>query len=533
LSLLVGFLFVGLACNSHELNPFASAIQVAKVEKTEQSNVRTVDILFVVDNSSSMCEEQFSLQANFNTFIEDLVDFGANFNLAVVNTDMSDTLGGIGRFRTTPGTYKENISKCTAVPPPLEYCDALPLPSYLESDEYKDEATGEIDVARLQREFSCMALTGIDGDGIEMGLETMSRALTGGVNSPDFFRQNSMLAIVFVADENDCSDTTFGELKGEVYQTGDAGCEYNRNLEDSCIYAREDDGTSLNEGPLINYEGERKTARQWCREGDPKVMNALQDSLEVLCPNTGCTNKLKRRLTYYNTVVELVARRNGICKEGAVSCKSNEPATWANADREDLDFERAASDVIVAVIINPDKGVRYLESEEIEGAVCGDAGTAGYRYQLFAEMFPANRRVIFPICENNSPTSFAQALGEISTIIGKAINSICLRSRPMTCNVDADCPEEQSCVGPNGQADAEYLAGTDYAFRLCSGFKVRVEKERADGTRTLMREGVDYTVNFTQCSYIAPVGLNLVNPPAEGESLIVSYPSVVGLAEDE
>ncbi|MDX9719148.1 MAG: hypothetical protein RBU37_00265 [Myxococcota bacterium] len=477
-----------------------------------------LDLLFVVDNSSSMCEEQASLLEASKLFLETVASFGIDFHIAVVTTDMVDTLGGVGRFRTRPGSYQDNISRCSVSAPELSYCDELSLTPYLSSEDYREAQSLQLDAAMLQRDFACMAMTGIDGDGVEMGLETMSRALTSGVNPPDFLRRGSILAIVFVSDENDCSDNTFGQVPGEVYSTGDAGCEYNRNIEDSCLYARDDNDGLLNEGPMLSYGDERKSARQWCSEGDPVAVSALQDSLELLCPSGGCTNKLKTRRSYYNAITELVARRDGLCKEGAATCEVDNQSSWQTADAADLDLALAAQNVIVATIINPDRGRRFLETEEIDGAVCGDAGTAGYRYQLFAEMFPVNRRIVFPICENDLPTSFAQALEEITTVVGKSIDSICLRWRPATCDTDEDCPTGESC------AETEYLAGTDYAFRLCSGFAVTIESELSDGSRVPLVEGVDFKVNYTQCSYISPLGLEFLNPLPGGARWIISYP---------
>ncbi|MGK0362345.1 MAG: hypothetical protein ACI9U2_004666, partial [Bradymonadia bacterium] len=87
------------------------------------------------------------------------------------------------------------------------------------------------DAADLELKFRCLATLGTGGDGIEMGLESMRRALScSGPNAasfgpccrldgtydpscapepgeePDFLRPDAILAVVFISDEDDCSD---------------------------------------------------------------------------------------------------------------------------------------------------------------------------------------------------------------------------------------------------------------------------------------------------------------------------------------
>src|SRR5690349_2970440 len=57
-----------------------------------QEEVDQVDILFVVDNSASMTEEQAALSAGFASFVANLEDANSNFHIGVVSTsqDYSD-----------------------------------------------------------------------------------------------------------------------------------------------------------------------------------------------------------------------------------------------------------------------------------------------------------------------------------------------------------------------------------------------------------------------------------------------------------
>ena len=71
-----------------------------------------------------------------------------------------------------------------------------------------------LDDDELRLRFRCLALLGTDGDTYEKGLEAVERALTPPlVDRPPnkgFLREDAYLVIIFLSDENDCSDR--GEL---------------------------------------------------------------------------------------------------------------------------------------------------------------------------------------------------------------------------------------------------------------------------------------------------------------------------------
>lgn len=520
-ALLIG----GFACNTHELNPFEAGVRAGAVDSTQQGEVRPVDILFVVDNSNSMCEEQAILRDNFNRFINILADAEADFRLAVINTDMVDLEGGFGAFRTSPGTYN-NIGACSIQIPDTSGCPASVGPVLASADYMGPDG---LDTASLQSDFSCLALTGIDGSPVEMGLETMRQALSK-QQANQFLRPNALLSIVFVTDENDCSDGTQGGQRGPVYEAviggaGDSACEYSRNVEDSHQFAMgdqfvtDDEGDRVlerNLGPDIEHDGVTLPAREWAIQGDRAAVEAIgAGQLNIKCEDggIGCSNGLIQRREYYDFLVRLVAQKNGY----------------------DDDLAAAANDIIVATILNPDAGVRYNSNEPVP-SWCGDAGSQGYRYQQVAEMFSADRRVIAPICnlDTGQPADFADDLEAIAEVIGKAINSVCLQNPPMTCQADSDCPEGQTC----GQ-NVYFSESEDLAYRLCSGFSVRVEVESgtdAEGntTTTRLEQGVDYDLNFEAGSCInpdgsgSPIEVNFLQPPPSNANILFSYPRRVG-----
>jgi hypothetical protein len=161
---------------------------------------RAVDILFVVDDSNSMMEEQASLLANFPVFISVLetVEGGLpDVHIGVVSTDV-----GAGPFA---------IAGCSGTGDggALRVGDAACRPvgaSYI--SDVSDGAGGRITnyPGTLAEAFSCNAALGISGCGFEQQLESMRRALNGsnGGNA-GFLRDDAYLAVIFITDEDDCS----------------------------------------------------------------------------------------------------------------------------------------------------------------------------------------------------------------------------------------------------------------------------------------------------------------------------------------
>ena len=91
------------ACNDHEMDEFAISVKASTTQTTGALDRRPVDILFMVDNSNSMCEEHDILTKNFDKFIAGLANVGADFRIAVINTDATEPTPRA--FRTRPGTH--------------------------------------------------------------------------------------------------------------------------------------------------------------------------------------------------------------------------------------------------------------------------------------------------------------------------------------------------------------------------------------------------------------------------------------------
>jgi hypothetical protein len=84
-------------------------------------------------------------------------------------------------------------------------CADVVLPDSMPWLEYRQ---GD-DAGMLARRFACLARLGTDGCGLEQQLEAAMQALTTraepGQRNAGFVRPNSLVAIVFITDEDDCS----------------------------------------------------------------------------------------------------------------------------------------------------------------------------------------------------------------------------------------------------------------------------------------------------------------------------------------
>ena len=190
--------------------------------------VDTVDLLFVVDNSGSMTEEQASLALELPRLIRvlstgDIRDDGPtpddlppvrNLHVGVVTTDMgvgdfvvptctaAPMFGDDGLLRTAGDTA---LAGCLATYPPfLEYVPGVSV------------GTPEEFGAGVR----CVTSTGTRGCGFEQPLEAALKAITpststltfvggtpghGDVENAGFLRPDSVLAVVLLTDEEDCS----------------------------------------------------------------------------------------------------------------------------------------------------------------------------------------------------------------------------------------------------------------------------------------------------------------------------------------
>jgi hypothetical protein len=153
-----------------------------------QEVVDEVDILFVVDDSASMAEEQLALADGFTTFVEELETANSNFHIGVISTsqDTDDPDRGI----------------------------LIGDPPFLTAeDDYVAQFAERVQI-------------GIGGSDKEKGLEAAWYALSPEMlvlHNIGFLRPQANLLVVVVSDEDDCTDDGFldGRDSTSCYQLRD------------------------------------------------------------------------------------------------------------------------------------------------------------------------------------------------------------------------------------------------------------------------------------------------------------------------
>ena len=246
--LLAASLWAG--CNEHPITPLERVITAVNRQENRLPAKTKIDFLFVIDDSGSMCEEQANLSRNFSAFsnfLNDELGEATDYRIAVTSTDL-EPMGAKGLFMTGPSGGPQGVQNCPAsdiTPEEREAqrqrCQQLrdmgELTPILRSDTIQDKQ-------QLEERFSCMAALGTGGTGFEKGLEAMRLALScNGPNAamfgdccvpdqldatmrgkifnpscdigamaaegfvePQFLRPDALLVVIFVTDENDCSD---------------------------------------------------------------------------------------------------------------------------------------------------------------------------------------------------------------------------------------------------------------------------------------------------------------------------------------
>lgn len=188
-----------------------------------------VDILFIVDNSGSMAEEQQRLAAAITALVDPLVGSGRDLRIAVTTTDAGNprcptsTPEG-GAFQTASCRARVADGEWTFLDQDLSaaclgVCDQEALvftPTTTADDPVAkvrpwlewDGVAGNVEGSPAQA-LACMLPQGVAGCGFEAPLEAMLRALerTQAPGDPQFgfLRDDADLLVVLVTDEADCS----------------------------------------------------------------------------------------------------------------------------------------------------------------------------------------------------------------------------------------------------------------------------------------------------------------------------------------
>ena len=390
----------------------------SKVQTTEVpiSVNRDIDILWVIDNSGSMGQEQSSLATNFPRFIEvlDGIEGGRpNLHMAIVSSDV-----GTGQYPSpgNPGDPNycggDGDNGVFQLGSSDSACPALNDSSRYISD-VSDGNGGRITnyTGNLQDQFSCMAQLGTGGCGFEQHLESMRRGLMNTSENNGFLRPSAYLAVITIQDEDDGSakddkifdnsDSSFGQYSSfRQFEYGDE-CDDQANIRQL--------GAKTNCHP--------QTGSQYIE--DPKVyadfLKGLKDdpSKVIVATIAGpATPDVVEQQPYGNTDQIWIAPSCVVCQDGSTTPDDNTCNLSPHPDQV------------------PGKTIALT------------AAAPAIRMQSFIDEFPA-RGTFQTICNYNpqlGTVDMTPALQQIASLLKKVIGSPCVEG-----NLALDADGQPDC----------------------------------------------------------------------------------------
>ncbi len=160
---------------------------VRDVFRVPRPGAPKIDVLFCVDNSASMADNQRLLADSFGGFIQEFTAGGLDYHIGLVTSDVDSTRSSVWRTRLPayPGANRGRLL------------------SRYESDRYLTNSTSQI-IPKFQENVQ----VGTAGSSREQCLAsflyaTESSMSGGGGYNQGFFRRDSLLAFVVVSDENE------------------------------------------------------------------------------------------------------------------------------------------------------------------------------------------------------------------------------------------------------------------------------------------------------------------------------------------
>lgn len=181
---------------------------------------RKMDLIFVIDDSGSMEQEQTNLSSNFPMF--------ANVLNTYQTTDGQD-LDYRAAITTTgiTATYTIQAPTIPGFPPfpPITQSQSGPDGKFRQACGMTRPWLERTD-PNMATTFACAADVGINGPALEMPLRASELAAKLTTN-PGFLREDALLGIVILTDEDDCSRTatTFTSAGDDCANNGDTGLE--------------------------------------------------------------------------------------------------------------------------------------------------------------------------------------------------------------------------------------------------------------------------------------------------------------------
>lgn len=205
-------------CDSIPKNALLSCEQDVRVLPAQ------TDLLFVIDDSGSMKEEQENLRRNLAAFVAALAESPVpnDFRIGVTTTDVHGMFGMAASFPTNVAPFDQfgyavpyAQGAIVAIDPGALTSDALRgKPLYDQTNGYRMPPDGARFLTPAQvATFETNVLVGTAGSGKEEPLRAVELALGARVEdgtNAGFLRSGARLGIVMLTDEDDCSERAAG-----------------------------------------------------------------------------------------------------------------------------------------------------------------------------------------------------------------------------------------------------------------------------------------------------------------------------------
>ncbi len=484
-----------VACIDHPLKPVDYDTEGVGSGSTPISIVRDVDILFVIDNSGSMAEEQATLARNFERFVAALEDSPVkpNYRIAITTTDSGhgvycgDTGPERGRLQATScleraqefvfpdesGTIDAFADACEAIcdQPGLTTVPTATLvePAQMRSRPWIENNGGVTNLPQgvtPTDAFECFGPQGIAGCGFESPLESMRLALVRSFEDDEpgygFLRPGAYLAVVFVTDEEDCSARQ-GDAYDDVWRPdGDHVFWSEQNADapaptsEVCWFA----GVSCSGGPGVYDDCEPADLGVDGNPTDPahSVLYGVQQYIDFLQD------------------VEADKRQLNPAAEVLVAVLGGVPQNYADGGAEIQYADGVGADA------------DYQRRHGIGPGCKSAAGLAvpPVRLRQFAEAFALSPAVedrnLYSVCADDYSPALEQIAQTLITVLEPACMPVCVADLdPTTATLEPQCSivetytdlsgvDHEVAVEPcGGTATApEFPAGGDVCYRLRS-----------------------------------------------------------------
>lgn len=177
-----------------------------------------VDVLFVIDNSGSMLDEQQNIVNSFPDFVSEMqakLEDTESYHVGVVTSDANAfNAGGCnmhGALVTRTGGTGSSNQTCAP---------------YASGKNFMDETDD------LGQKFLCAGQVGTNGDGDEEPMYALGQALSPGLNgagacNDGFIREDALLIVVIITDEEDDHEVEACMQSPQPGSAGEPGDWYN------------------------------------------------------------------------------------------------------------------------------------------------------------------------------------------------------------------------------------------------------------------------------------------------------------------